>query len=271
MYSLREFICFNQKELIRFEYIISKLHSDFKEAFLKKEEVEEKYQTLIVESFILLGNIYKKNFEFVRNTFGLFDKDIRMTIKMIDGDEVIDIYRSKYEELVFGASIIEENSGFNEILSKKSSYYLNDDIEKSFLEGKYKNPRLDEKCAAKLKEKKVDFKECWKKYREGLNDYYNSTLIIPMSITMNEEDKDSIFYNDFLKRDNQARLRVDEKLIWGFFCLDSKKKNFFSAIDMFDAVDLGFVIADILSLYLIFFYNYTSGSEIVNKFLEEEG
>lgn len=271
MNSIREFICYNQKEIIRFEYTISQLHKSFKESFLKKSfDVEAKYSDLIVESFMLMEKIFSKNLEFIKNTYGMYDENIRVTIKMVENDEVIDIFRSHYnEDLIFSSAKIEENTGFKYILSGKDIYYLNDDIEESFIKGEYQNPRLDNSLREKLIKKEISWKNCWKQYKDNINDYYNSTLIIPMSITTDNENKDTIFYRNFFEKNDNSKLNTKERIIWGFFCLDSKQKNFFTNISTFDPIDLGFIITDILSLYLIFFYNYTSASETVNKYLKE--
>ena len=95
-----------------------------------------------------------------------------------------------------------------------------------------------------------------------------------MSISNNNVDKNSLFYKQFFEKQSEAITRTKSiekiKTIFGFFCIDDKKKNFFSKIGIKESENLGFIITDILSLYLVFFYNYTSGSEMIREFIDNE-
>jgi hypothetical protein len=57
----------------------------------------------------------------------------------------------------------------------------------------------------------------WQQYKDYINDYYNSTLIIPMSITTDNEDKNTIFYRNFFEKNNNSKLNTKERIIWVFF------------------------------------------------------
>lgn len=272
MNSLREFICYNQKEIIRFEYTISQLHKEFRIALDKESDAiqEEKYNTLILESFNLIEKIFTENSIYIMNTFGKYDENLRLSIKMVDEDNVVDIFRNTEDNMIFSQSKISENTGFNHIKDNKALYYINDDIEESYKNGIYKNHRLDNNQIENLKNSNIAWDKCWIPYNTGKNTIYNSTMIIPMSITSSEEDKNSIFYKNFFQKQTEGKTNINSRAIWGYLCLDSKKKNFFKSIEEFDVLDMGFVITDILSLYLVFFYNYTSGSETVARFLDVE-
>jgi len=269
MNTLREFICYNQKEIIRFEYTISQLHKDFRISMEKdsKEIQEEKYNTLILESFNLLENIFDKNTKYIINTFGKNNDNLRVSVKMIDDDNIVDIYRNTKDSMIFSQSKISENSGFDTIKSDKVLFYLNDNVEESFKNGTYKNHRLDIGKKEALLNSDITWEDCWTPYESGENTSYNSTLIIPMSITSEDEDKNSVFYKNFFEKKTDGKANLNSRAIWGYLCLDSESKNFFSGIKDFDVLDLGFIITDIISLYLVFFYNYTSGSDTVNKYL----
>ena len=272
MKTLREFICYNQKELIRFEYTISQLHKDLRISLEKETQKsqEEKYNTLIVESFSLLEKIFQNNTKYIMNTYGKYDKNLRLSIKMVDGENVVDIFRNTDDGMIFSESKISENSGFDHIKTNKELYYVNDDIEQSFKDGNYKNHRIDISKKEDLIKGNVNWEECWIAYKNGTDTLYNSTLIIPMSITSDDEDKDTVFYKNFFEKETEFKTNLKSRTIWGYLCLDSKKKNFFSDIKDFDVLDLGYIITDILSLYLVFFYNYTSGSENITRFLEDK-
>ena len=140
-----------------------------------------------------------------------------------------------------------------------------------FKEGNYENNRVVLLEKELLLNGTISWKDCWKGYNneENSNDFYNSTFVIPMSITSDNEDHNSIFYNKFFSKNDNNKLTSNTRVIWGFLCFDSKQKNYFNEIEkIYNSTDLGFIIADILSIYLVFFYNYTSASETIQKYEE---
>ena len=70
MNKLRNFICYNQKQIIRFEYEISQLHKIFRKSIDKKNTmgtIDKHYKNLVVDSFNLLKEIYDENSKMITN------------------------------------------------------------------------------------------------------------------------------------------------------------------------------------------------------------
>ncbi len=278
MKYLREFICHNQKQLIKYEYTISQLHKAFKDSYyeesqkLDNNKLQENYEKLIIDSFNMLEETYASNIKYIENVFNIDNSKVRITIKMLleDKKSLIDIYRNHEVDNKFSQTSIKENFGFKEIILNQKTFYMNNDLEEAFLSGNYENNRIKEDCYEDLKHKKISWKDCWKGYNtESIknNEYYQSTLIIPMSITNSEEDKEqySLFYNQFFEPDKKF---LKQRTIWGFLCIDTIEKNYFTKLEneLISPVDYGFVFADILSLYLVFFYNYVISSETIKEY-----
>ncbi len=261
MKTIREFICYHQKQIMRFEYTISELHRNLKDLLKEKEQDIEKlniaYDELTFDSFLLMQEIFQESNDFILNTLGRKDDNLRFVIKLVDNESVVDIYRNHEVNSLFHESNYLNNTAFSNIILDNVKFYLNNDLEKSFRKKKYKNPRLQED---------LPWEESWKSYSGGevSNDYYNSTLVIPMSITNSGIDKDSLFYKKYFKAQHQGKLSTSTRAIWGFVCFDTKYKDYFSEED----VELAYIITDILSLYIVFYYNYVMSSTTTHTFEE---
>ena len=275
MQTLREFICYNQKQIIKFEYEISNLHKKFRICFEDKNSTDDEksiaYEQLYIDSFMLMEEIFNANMKFIDNTFGLFDDNFRFTIKMINNKNVIDIFRNHEISNLFYETPYSSNSAFDSIMNKNKKLFYSDDLEKLFIEGKYKSPRLKECNIDLLITKQNTWKECWTDHNNENhinNNYYNSTLVIPMSITSDLNDH-SAFATNYFSNNNEGIIKTQARSIWGFICFDSKDKEFFNNIRHFDYLDMGHIIADILSLYVVFFYNYTTNSNTIQQYENE--
>lgn len=271
MNTLNEFICYNQKHIIKFEYEISELHKKFKESFNGKEptdRINELYENLNIQSFMLMEKIFQKNLEYISNSIGFKDDNLRTTIKIVNERNTIDIFRSHKNKKLFNECSYIQNTAFQEIIDDNKKLFICDNLEELFKRGKYKNPRIDNEKSKLFLQDKISWEDCWISYDdEDNNSYYQSTLVIPMSITNDEIEEEGIFYNNYFSKNNVNKLANKTRVIWGFLCLDSKQKGYFEQIkDICNPIDLGFIISDILSIYLIFFYNYTSASETIQKY-----
>jgi hypothetical protein len=261
MKTLREFICYHQKQIMRFEYTISELHRNLKDLLKEKEHnidtLGSAYDELSFNSFLLTQEIFQESNDFILNTLGRKDMNLRFTIKLVDNQSVVDIYRNHEVNSLFHESNYLNNTAFSTIIKDNAKFYLNNDLEESFRNKEYKNPRL---------QKDLVWEESWKSYsgEKISNDYYSSTLVIPMSITNSGIDKDSLFYKKYFDAKNQKKLTNSTRAIWGFVCFDSKKKDYFSEED----VELAYIITDILSLYVVFYYNYVMSSSTTQTFEE---
>lgn len=267
--SIREFICFNQKQTIKYEYFISEHHKKLKNYFQKKEfnniELQCKYEEFLLKSYEDLIAIFELNKEYIDRIF----KDLgkrnppRITIKTIQMDEVLNIYNSS-SLTNFQMNKIVDNTGFYDILYNNKIVFLENNIQNKFKNSSYINPRLDNNQRKKFKKGEIEWKDCWKK-NDGYNslEYYSSTLILPMSIRSDDNDENDIeFYNHFFKNVEQHK---DSRTVWGFLCFDDKEINYFMNDDNSDFAEIGYIISDILSLYLMYFYNHVSGSTTIKN------
>ena len=275
--SLRSFACLNQKNLIKYNYLIAEEHKDLKEYFsdfIKNNsnninDLKEKHNSFILNSFTELLKILNINDLKITDIFKTLSNELppKITIKVIQDDHVITIYSSTNINNFYTSSI-KENTGFNEIVNLNKFYFLENDLPSRYKKGKYFNPRLDSQLVNQFINNKIKWNECWKninmKNDSSIIDYYSSTLILPMSIRSNEEDeKDEDFFNHYFEKLSQFK---DSRTIWGFLCFDHKNTDYFKDSknnDLF--TDIGYIIADALSLYLIFFYNYTAGSKTITE------
>ncbi len=270
--DLREFICYNQKQTIKYEYLISERHKALKEYYnsnYNKKELKSMYDELVIESYNNLFEIFNENQMYINKIFRTLGKEKipRVTIKTLHGDSVLNIYRStKFTD--FSLTSIEENTGFSEILKNDKLSFLDNNLPKSFMDGDYKNPRLIQEQRQKFKNGNISWKDCWKNITDDEEiEYYSSTLIIPMSIRSDEIDKRNMnFYSHFFEDIVQHK---DSRTIWGFLCFDSIEAEYFTGENQSNFVNTGYIISDILSLYLMYFYNHISGSKTI-KLIEQE-
>lgn len=267
--KIREFICLNQSELIQYEYLLSESHKELRkhlENHNEVNEVNELLQNLIDTAYGNLLNILNENIEKIYSmlkSIGL-DKEPNITIKTLENGAVLDFFRS-HANANLSTTQIESNTGFSEIMNdSKCMHFIRHDLEADFIHGEYNNPRLDVGLRDKFKSGQISWEECWTNIEgsEKKSSHYRSTLIIPMSIRLNENDDEK-----FIKKFSQNVSHSEKvRTVWGFLCFDSTEKNIF--IDMEDELkDIGYIVADILSLYLMFFYNHITGSETFNKAL----
>ena len=270
--SIREFICFNQKELIQYEYVVSQKHKSLRQ-YLENEKIntnklDEIIQDLINTSYLDLLKILDTNIQLINQLFTSIgiSKSPRITIKTLEDGSVLDFFRS-HANATLSTSEIDNNTGFSEIMnSSKVMSFLRNNLEEDFINGKYKNQRLNEKLRKKLIAKEVTWEECWTPIDDEMNGIlcYRSTLIIPMAIRVNETDN-KIFIDKFSKIISHAE---NTRTVWGFLCFDYDEKNIF--LNKEDELkNIGYIIADILSLYLMFFYDHVSGSETFNNALKK--
>ncbi len=268
--SIRKFICFNQKELIQYEYEVSEDHKNLRtyldnsQNSISKEELHNFINTLVGTAYDDLIGILDENVGYINNIFGTIHKNAKnpkITIKTIEDSIVLDFFRSDVVADL-RESKIEENSGFSKIMIENKDAFISNNLETEFLSKDYINPRLDKEKRKKLKLGEVSWEGCWEKLSDSdsLKSSYKSTLIIPMAIRIKETDQER-----FIKHfSNDVDHHRDSRTIWGFLCFDYPEKNIFSNLED-EFKDAGYIIADVISLYLMFFYNHISGSNTFKK------
>ncbi|MCT7610378.1 hypothetical protein N5U14_05930 [Aliarcobacter butzleri] len=277
---LQKFNCYNQKNIIKFEYVLSQKHKKLKDYFNNNKndedylsKLKEMHDEFFFESFYMMQGIFEENYILIDEIFQSMNNSAsapRMSIKSISQDVVVEIYKSHSKDFNFRVIKISDNTAFDNILNDNKKYFFSNDLEKLFLEKKYKNPRLNIELMEKLKSKEITWEECWVKYKlqDKSSNSYKSTVVIPMAIRSEDKDKEHPeFYENFFKNVNHSK---NSRTIWGFLCFDHKNRKYF--INEEDIVSLGYIFADILSLYLMFFYNFFTSSktiELIDKTLKK--
>lgn len=267
----REIVCWNQGELAQFSYIASILHRNLKEKFYGvnccKEKVKFSLNNLIEYLNRNLRRVSEKNFKFLHYYFSKRSKiDPRVCIKASYKKQIIELFRDRQVDYDVEYAI-STNTGFQSVIDA-GKYYLCNNMPDEYIKGNYKNPRLKNNSeinyspsilrniASSQVSDDIDNEwiKCWRDNNTGnFNQFYKSTLIIPMTLANNE-----------LSEQYKALINImrQDRTIFGFLCIDHVKKKFFNELS---DIDIGYIIADLLSLFLITRLNYTESSLTFNK------
>lgn len=278
---LKDVICYNQGELAQYSFLAGEKHKKIKEelrnSLIDKVKLSEYCKELNRFLDTQLENVCKRNFEFLRDYFNGRSKIIpRFCIKAHHKDLIVDIFRNnrKYDIVSYK---IEANTGVFNVYRSGCCYFCND-IPSEVKIGRYFNPRLNTVRASAYvlptEESKndtidKDWVRCWNdiQLKDGTcqlppeDSCYKSTIIIPMTLlgnTLNPEFK-TLFKIEEIEREK-------DRAIYGFLCFDNHKSNYF--IEDID-VPIGYIFADILSLYLIERLRYTKYSKTFNSAFEK--
>jgi hypothetical protein len=149
---------------------------------------------------------------------------------------------------------VSDNTGFKEV-EKFGKYYLENNIPEAVRLRDYKNPRLTYRVSAAYKPPsrflpksfvKTDqnWINCWDATGSqpgSVSSCYKSTLIVPMTLINNPLSYE--FFNETIVG-MSAKL---DRSIYGFLCFDHPSVDFFNDND----VNFGYIVADLLSVYLI--------------------
>lgn len=262
----REAVCWNQGEIAQFSHIASILHRNLKEEFYSetccKEKIEFSLTNLLEYLNRNLRRISKNNFKFLHDYFDNRSKiNPRFCIKANYQDRIIELFRDKQVKYYTDYET-ENNTGFFKV-KEEGKYYLCNNIPKDYLNGKYCTPRLKTISDSKYSpsfiknlmnsqsiiSNDIHWQNCWVDDCDANNDaFYKSTLIIPMTLLNNEL---SIQYKILI---NINKL---DRTIFGFLCMDHVNTNYFNESS---DIDMGYIIADLLSFFLINRLNYTESS-----------
>jgi hypothetical protein len=292
---LREYICDNQAALSQYIFTANEKHKAIKE-FLNEvksfpegadTEVNEKYREnlskLIIELdehlLVNFGKIFEKTYGYIIRYFQSRSAlPPRATIKVIDSNKIATLL--KMPEFFIENTYIDiaENSAFRAI-AEDQKYYLCNDIPTGIVQKLYKNKRIDlDKASNFVKRKReeenalserfkgrsrdiydLDWAACWKPVRlidsnreiqPPAETCYKATLVVPMSLQTSKITKD--FKTQFKISESKKRA------IFGFLCFDHVLTDFFNESD----VDFAYILADMLSLYLIYYLMHTQYSSV---------
>lgn len=279
---MRDAICYNQGEHIQYSYLASELHKVLKTSLLnnaKQSKLGKDRSNL--ENFLNrnLIQISKKNFDFIERYFqGRHATSPRICIKVNvihnEGVEQIEPILRDTQVKYVSDYLLSTNTGFIYVKSN-GKYFLCNNIPASIATGEYVNARIDKAAAIKYfnnvnKKRTVngnateivydsDWSECWLscsetgKKVEDPKSCYKSTLIIPLTLWNNRLEP--LFFEKI------GAKTKDGRSIFGYLCLDHISENYFNSSD----VDMGYIFADILSLYWMTRSIYTDYSETYKK------
>lgn len=281
---LKDFICYNQGKYIEYEFLIGERHKALKTELSKHdfsiEILRSCWQKLISYIGDQLTVISKANFD--RYLVQYYDLTIRsnipvrICIKGARGDKIVDLLRHEDRRYYTDEHPVKANTGFQYVYDN-GTYYLCDDIPKEARRGFYVNPRLRDSCARnykiswrdRLSRDEIDHNwcNCWEvdsKIPHWQNSCYKSTLIIPMTLINNE-------LGDEFKGGFFIRPPAVNRIIWGFLCFDHPTTRYFAIPDDWR---VGYIFADILSLYFISAHIHTTRSKTwlkATEILRKEG
>jgi hypothetical protein len=272
--TLRKLVCINQLGLAQYVFLSNKKHESLREILqsnINKElnliEIEEKINDL--ESFLdtNLNSTFVKSIESILSIFE--ERSLippRLCIKVFSNSNHLSTL-VRYPDLFIRNEDFapEENTAFRKIANGEEPYYLSNNIPKDVEDelNPYENARIIKDKVVEYNQKKqevrnpseydLDWSSCWKEvgFLNGEmtipappQSCYKSTLVIPMSLNMSEMSNE---LKEHLFIDNGIDCNDHKKAIFGFLCMDHHDVNFFRVeID----VSMGYILADILSIYL---------------------
>lgn len=265
---INRMVCYNQGRYIEFEYLLGLKHKDIKDELPVSpgsERLTACCEELLRFAYFELQQITEKNFKFIIEYFtgsGRSKIPPRVCIKALHNDRIVDLFRNKRGRYYVKEHPIKSNSGI-EYVFQNGMYYIQNDIAMQAKQGHYKNPRIiDQRVRNYSKPFRWPYSDssderwisCWTNNDDDSPPHpescYKSTLIIPMTLLNN--DLSDEFRKSFFRNSVQG-----DRTIWGFLCLDHVKTDYF--LDEMDRM-LGYLFADILSLYYISTYIHTENS-----------
>lgn len=152
-------------------------------------------------------------------------------------------------------TLIVENTGFFEV-ANKGTYYMENDLPEAVKQRQYINPRLNTRLAASYKKpirflpktffrrEDIEWTKCWDvgaKVPPLARNCYKSTLIVPMTLTGNSLSE------EFLEDTLVGKAAKVDRSIYGFLCFDHPDREYFHE----DDIHVGYIMADLLSIYRI--------------------
>lgn len=269
--KIKEFICYNQGRYIQFEYLLGLKHRDLKKAVTATTPspamIADNCENLLSFIHTELKAVSERNFDLIKKFFGEsknYETPPRVCIKIISEDnKIVTLYRT--EKVDFEQAFpIELDRGFSYV-QQNGVFFLENDIPQAVKNGSYFTPGLSQRIASAYsrgwwKKKEIDLKwcQCWEDYKghpSRETSCYRSMVIVPMTLLNCDLSFD--FKRNFFKNSPDG-----DRTIWGFLCMDHVAPNYF---DVGIDVNLGYIVADILSLYYISAYIHTAISETAQK------
>jgi hypothetical protein len=290
VHMLRDYVCFSQGRAIEHFHLATLRHKEMRLA-LQASESDRKLRTRTAVSNFL-GYLNEEFEFFARTTFkklaAHFERRsnslsrVRMCLKgnwQGQNAQIVDIIRDRDTDYKSSPIDVSSNEGF-EAVSSTGTYFLENDLPDLALKGRYRNPRIDQEQVNKLREKlrgedrrdaraldELEWRSCWIDREEPGHPtrFYRSTLIIPCTVWNNSLSE--LFLESIRKRNPKMSPKFD-RIILGYLCLDHVDVGFFKKpLD----ISVGYVAADIISIFLFTRWLLTEDSETYRRAMELMG
>jgi hypothetical protein len=293
LHKLREMICYNQSSLADFNLLSGKKHKLLKEALelhkatLSPDSLEHLRSThRDLEQYFgrTFDSISRKNFEYFLTLFECRTtkrKPVRFCVKAIGkGNCVITLSRSRSSLGINDDQYpLNSNTAFERIIGNQrpgtDEYYLCNNIPRACRRRQYNNARIDMEEVQRYPSTAIhefmhgktydeSWQACWERLKNPITGTYSrpdfetcykSTLVIPIAFRVS----DSWLSTEFC---DQFSMNSQNYNCFGFLCLDHQNINFFNEEQ---DVDLGYIFADIIALYLIQRLNCTDYSSLFQE------
>ena len=292
---LNDFVCYNQGKIASYSFELSELHKMVKNELNSDNhdlnKLKEYCINLMNYSIDKFKSEVKYNYnEYVVRYFKNRGEHIpRMTVKAVSKNYgLIDLFR--LHKRYFTNYNATENKGIGHIFST-GKYFLCNNIPLAAYNGGYYNARLknievvkyinylkahdlDENKAKHDSTAKKLWMDCW--VNKGIKDdkrevkidltpeeCYKSTLIIPITL-INNEISDHLRSHFEIPKEELSQSEI-ARSIYAFLCFDNQNVNYF--IEDID-VKIGYLFADILSLYLFDCLKYMKYSKTFKMAIE---
>ena len=286
---VKELLCFVQGDLTQFSFLASQIHKKFRKSFnndTSNESIQVCYKNL--DSHLndgLLAAFYKlvgfiEEYYMERNIGPLPRITLKVNYLHTNKEYVRRVFRSKRSGRVQYTSDCEigENTGFEYVWQNRTEYLCND-IPANVKAGNYKNPRINDhkvmnsynkpwfgnRWFNEFKENHIDYSwiTCWDdnvQKKSPPESCYKSTLIVPLTLSGHQG---TILNDEF---EEKFGLKNHDGAIFGYLCFDHPSLDYFNSdLD----VHMGWVYADLLSMYLFVRHAYISNSETVTAYKKQ--
>lgn len=272
--TIQRAVCYNQGKLAEYPYIAAERHRDLRNAIDSPDPDIDQVQRCCenLDSYLLteFETVAKQNFDYIIGEYykGRGGFDVRACIKAYQEGRIVTVLRDTVA-IPNEDQPLDANTAFEQIYETGGPYLCNN-IPEAFKKKTYKNSRINQQQALQYTPpRRTTFKRrskgdadgewirCWiaPQAEDGMSwdlppeTCYKSTLVIPMTLVNNQLRPE--FKEVFGATDNSGK-----KSVFGFLCLDNHEADYFKKED----ISIGYVFADLLSLYLIQRYSLVVNS-----------
>lgn len=259
-------VCFNQGEYLQYTFLTAEKHKKLKDTFRDDpNDIAEIHRLTTDLMRFINSQFYEDTYENFKYLHVYFSKSrrgqgpricIKANFRINDQEQVVSVFRDGMVTYDSDAEI-QKNYGFKSIY-ETGTYYLENSIPQAVVEKRYFNQRLDpelveEYLGLKRKTTVRSWDDCWIGGKADKSSFYKSTLIVPMTLWNNELSEE-------FKR--LINLENVDRTIFGFLCFDHVEEDYFD--EDYD-VAIGYIFADIISMYIFTRLVYMEASKTFNK------